>query len=335
MSSFHSDGPSNTWGRIVVGGGLGCLLVLLLLGMAVSVGGVKFAQCCQDKMGAERKIVLGPIEAVVDKLGENNMEGAYKAMSEGYRKRASLEEFRTHAQSHGDVVRGGRVELFNMRTPPGDRGRVYIVVRIYEPKTNTEKGLATFVVKKTGEKNAQGKPVYGVEEFFAGAPRALAIQEAVEQVVQLHIERLGRGEVEAAYAQVSDAFTGGSRDAEAFARFVDSQGELLRGGEVVVQELRPVDGTHRTVEISVKLRDPEKDLWKGEAVFKLTLEGRAWKITSIRTQSALPQPGLELPPSLPDTPSPETGPSGGDLPPSDLPPSGSPPVDSPKPSANP
>lgn len=272
-------GSGRRWWMIILGAGGGCLALVLIGGLLMTFGTCTLGKGCCDDIESGMKSRMAPVQVMLDKLGSDDVKGAYEGLGESFKEANTFEAFEGFIEGEGDLFRGGQAEFVRTKHARGT-GRFYLTVQIKAAETRTVKGYATFLMSRTGQQDAQGAPLYVINEVHVGVPSALMEKDTILLVLQSFVDQLGRGDFEAAHRHFAD---GNGMDRATFRTFVKSQGELLMGGRVEVLDLQ---GKGPSLEALVEIRSPLDEV-KGQAAFGMARDKAGqWRIISVRTVQA-------------------------------------------------
>lgn len=295
-SDFIDDAPRSHWGRNLLLGGLGCLLLLLAVGGVLTYGTCRTGKQCFDAAEEKLEAELAPVNAMLSALEKNQDQTAYDALGDSYREANSFESFQAMVNAQGDLLRGGQPRLVGSRsTGRARREGYFLIVQIFDG--DTDKGVVTFQMTRPSR---DASPV--IDDILIGMPAARLEQEAISRMLQRHVDHLGRGQFTEAWSDLGGADGDAPMDQAAFETFIKANGDLFLGGRVEVIEL---DGKDRDAVALVRVLAPDASV-KGQVRYQLQRhrDGQ-WRILAMSTVEGDdpagddPQEGLEAPQTPP------------------------------------
>ena len=281
-SDFIDDSSSTPWGKIILGAGGGCLALVLVVGALSTWGTCTATKGCCNRLEEAHRATVQPIQEFLDAVGEGDTHRAYLNLSDQYRDAHSEEELSELIEQSGDLFRGGEAMFVGARAVRRGNGiRLFVSVQVKDPQKRRSKGVATFLMRETGKRSDSGHPLRVIEGIWVGTPPELQEEDAIRAVVQTHLNRLGSGDISGA-RQLLDPKFAGQMDEEAFATFVDSQGELFaEGGQATIKDLESDGKEAKAIVEIVDLRNLRP---RGVVVYQMRRAAMQWRIAEIRTE---------------------------------------------------
>jgi hypothetical protein len=226
--------PGRSWGKIAVGVGGGCLVVVALVALLLTYGTCKTTEGCCDSIEATGRRLTAPAQAFVDRVGAGDVDGAYDAMSPEYRQRTSRAELAKFIADSGGLFKGGEVKFVRVGHRKIGEPRYVVSVQIVDSATRTQKGLATFVYRETDA------DTFVIDGVLVGDGATEFARGDVELMLRDHAALLWRRDFTGAY-RLHDAGYATSDDVGAYRDYIESEGSAFFEGSFEVAEVE-VDG---------------------------------------------------------------------------------------------
>lgn len=285
-----SGGGSSTTKKVFVGLGIGCGVVLIILGILFAAGAFKAVTCCNQVKGIAQTSMAAENFAnqFADEIWTGKLDEAYGQTSTSFQSSMDAEAFKAAVEAHRDRMKSNQPRMFNMQLeqsgaekPSLDelaKGTWMMSYQFAGPQDETML-LLNFRVAQAPEGSTTAFEVADVK--FDERPRNLPSEPPAAEVLEVH-DMLQRGQYELAYARLGDGFRT-STDRDAWRKFLDDAGAPLTSSTLEIREVSYNDAnTQATVMAHAKTTDGRSTLIQFELQpMQQQMPGFGWRIVSI------------------------------------------------------
>ncbi|QDG49747.1 hypothetical protein FIV42_03045 [Persicimonas caeni] len=217
--------------------GIGCGVIVLIIGGLLAVGTWKTASCCGDLYDQARlSVEAGKFSTEFgNDLAQGEVEAARAKMTDALRAEVSADDLQsTLSQYERFLVAGpGRLSNVSVEKKDMDQPTRWKMTLDFAPPAGTEKLVAMLEIISRGEDEAQ---TFLVDELkFETRTRDISSEPPAVEVLDFHRQLRG-GNFENAYRHMSSGFTQ-QNNVDAFRSFVREQKEVFRTGDVDIQSI--------------------------------------------------------------------------------------------------
>jgi hypothetical protein len=225
--SSSSGGSRKVW-KIL---GIGCAVVVLVVGLALAFGAWKTVSCCGDVIDVAR-LTVGATEFATETANElkaGEAESVHAKMSDALAGRISVEAIRIQRREYARFFENANPRISNVSAQ--NAGTWDITVE-FAPPTAQQKLVILMGIQNLAAEGAEN-PDFVLDSLqFEQRERDLEAEPAARVVLDFH-RALRVGNDEGAYESVKTSF----EDMSAFRAFLDDQKPVFRRGEVRVQSV--------------------------------------------------------------------------------------------------
>ena len=288
--SDMTNGGGSGGGRkkVWIGLGIGCGLVLLVIGILFAAGAFKAVTCCSEvKDLAQNSVVVRDAgQAFADDVHAGNIDAAYARTSADFQSKMTRDQFKQAVEAHRAPMNASSPRLFDMQLKTENpekieglsKGTWKLTYQFAGPK-DEKMLLLTFAVKSVGE-GADLK--YVIEDVaFDERLRDLESEPPAAEVLEFH-KLLQKKNAAMAYARLAPGFQQ-QTDYEAFQRFLEDTGDILTNSRIEVREVAYNEtNTQATVMAHAKTVSGKDAIIQYELVpLQPEMPGFGWRIVSI------------------------------------------------------
>jgi hypothetical protein len=278
-----SGGGNNVWKYL----GIGCGVVLLIVGIAFAFGAWKTASCCGDAMDAAKHTMKAQETATqfANKLSSGDAKGAYALTSEAYKSSVSLDEFQKTLSTHSDMLRAStpRPSGVQSQQPSQSDGQDikaddWTMTYEFSGSQSASKLVMTLNVTREGE--GEDAKFFVNDMRFDERRRVLSAEPPAETVLSFH-RYVQRGNYSSAYNLMAPEYST-KTDRSTFDEFVGAEYDTLYYGGA--PEITAVDyGNGRAVVIAETVGE-QGIQWRIEYELTRGLGPNGWVISAIAPQ---------------------------------------------------
>ncbi len=286
-SDMVNGGGSSTTKKVFVGLGIGCGLVLILLGLMLSAGAFKAVTCCNDV----KKIADSSVGAqqfageFATELAEGKHDEAYARTSSAFQSAMSKDAFTGAVEAHREQMKASKPRLqgMDLQQSGGDKpsmeqlakGSWLMSFQFAGPQDSTML-LLNFRVASAPEGAERAFEIDDVT--FDERPRNLSYEPPAEEVLKVH-DLIQRSQYEAAYNRLGDQFRS-TADNAAWRAFLKDAGEVLTASDLQIREVAYNDAnTQATVMAHAKSTSGKDAIVQFE--LQSQMPGLGWRIVTI------------------------------------------------------
>jgi len=231
-SDFVADQGSGNKNKMWKVLGVGCLLILLLLGGLFAAGAFKMVSCCSTISDVAKLSMAGQEfgQGWVELLASRDYEEAYGKLSAEYRSRTTLEVFRARAEEHRERMEGAvpRLRDINVVSQQDDGWRWRQQFQFADSRSE-QMLIVMFDVIHEDETFWVESVDYDIRE------RLLSTEPPARTVLDFH-QLIQEGSYEIAFGRFSDGFKQ-ETDQAAFRKFLDAEGSVLKSSRIEIKEV--------------------------------------------------------------------------------------------------
>ncbi|MGM0555425.1 MAG: hypothetical protein ACQEVA_03505 [Myxococcota bacterium] len=278
-----SGGGNNVWKYL----GIGCGVVLLIVGIAFAFGAWKTASCCGDAMDAAKQTMKAQQASAqfADKVSAGDTQEAYALTSEAYQNSVSLDEFQKTLSAHAELLRSSPPRPSGVQAQQSDqsdgqnlKANDWTMKYEFSGPQSSKKLVMTLNVMREGEgEDAQ----FFVDDMrFDERRRVLSAEPPAEAVTSFH-RHVRRGNYGSAYDLMGPEYST-ETDRATFEEFVGGEYESAYHGDE--PEIRAVDyGNGRAVVIAETVGE-QGATWRIEYELKRGIGPSGWVVSAIAPQ---------------------------------------------------
>lgn len=236
-SDFVADdggGSGKSWLKWL---GIGCGVIVLIIGGLLAVGTWKTASCCGQLYDeARRSVEANQLSlALGSDLAQGNIEAARAKMTDELKATISAEDLQNTLSEHQSFLSAGPGRLSNMSVEKNDLDEPmrWKMTLDFAPPAGNEKLVAMIEVISRGEGEEATFMVDSLQ--FETRTRDIASEPPAVEVLDFHRQLRG-GNFESAYRHMSSEFTQ-KNNIDVFRSFVREQEEVFRTGTIEIQSV--------------------------------------------------------------------------------------------------
>lgn len=276
-SDFVPEGPkggSNIWKLL----GIGCLIVVLILGLALAFGAWKTVSCCNtmgDMIGRSTGAVKFAVQ-LGEELKVEDFDAAHARFSPALASKISTDDLVSERKEYARFFDSAEPRAAGMSALSENVERPRWEVRVELSNQTDRQKLLLLVEVDDLTPDHSDEPVFQVSALrFEQRDRDLAAEPPGIAVVGFH-QDLRRGNDEEAFERLDQSFG----DISAFRAFLKEQQPIFRSGAPEVLALDYSDERHARVQVLLSTRDDES--LRVDYMVRSSGAGiRAFKITAI------------------------------------------------------
>lgn len=287
------SGGSSTTKKVFVGLGIGCGVLLIIIGILFAAGAFKAVSCCNefgDVMDSSTMVKDFSAD-FAQEIWEGKLDEAYARTSSSYQEKITLEQFKAAIEVHRKRIEANQPRLFNMNLenhgeelPSLEAMANGAWLMSYQFAGPQDETMLLLIFRAVPTQTEDGTKGYEVDEVnFDERERSLDHEPPASEVLRVH-EIIKRGQYELAFSRFGNEFKQSS-DRAAFREFMKSTsvGDALKSTEML--EIKHVDYNEANTQATVMTLAQNS---KGENVilqFELTsppqMPGVGWRIVTI------------------------------------------------------
>lgn len=307
-SDMQGEGGSSRSKKVFIGLGIGCGVVLLIIGILFAAGAFKAVSCCNQVKGIAEKSMGAEQFAnqFAQDIWEGNLDQAYATTSDEFQQEVSREAFGSAVEAHRDRMAANAPRMFNMQLEQEGaqqpsleqlaQGTWLMSYQFAGPSDETML-LLNFRVKSAPADD--GEKFVAADVAFDERPRNLEIEPPASEVLKVH-DMIQRGQYELAYARLGDAFRS-STDRDTWRQFLDDAGPILTQSDLEIREVAyGQNNAQATIMAHARTSGGKSGIVQFELVpMQSDLPGFGWRIVTIAPMVAETQadgPDEPLPP---------------------------------------
>lgn len=277
-----SGGGSSGTKKVLMVGGIGCGVLLLIIGVLFAAGAFKAVSCCNQVSDFAQKSA-GAQEYALEfgrALHEKDFESAYKMTSDSYRSANSLEMFTAAFDPYAAHLQGAP-RVFNTRAggvdgpaeSVDDLTKGWVIALQFARPEGSEQLLVELDVAPQGEAQFT---IQGVRA--ESRARSLSSEPPAKEVLEVH-DDLAAGRYEMAYGRMAPPFKQ-ETDMAAFKGFLDDSNGVMISNDVeitsveygspqaatVMATVTAKDGRRAIVQYELSTPIPNMPVWKVMAI---------------------------------------------------------------------
>ncbi|MFP4597006.1 MAG: hypothetical protein ACOC9J_02680 [Persicimonas sp.] len=222
-------GKTNIWKWL----GIGCGVIVLIVGLAMAFGAWKTVSCCTEFASSGQEATAFSLTFAED-LANSEVEQARSKMSPSLASRISTEELATKLDEHAELLSNSMPRMTNVSLNQRDDEEMRWEVTVeFSPATSDEKLVVITDVLGQGEGEEREFSIDALT--FDRRARNLRSEPPAEAVLSLH-RQLAGGNFEEAYKSMGREFTE-QNNLSAFRDYIRAQPPVFRSGDVQVREV--------------------------------------------------------------------------------------------------
>lgn len=274
-----SGGGNNVWKYL----GIGCGVVLLIIGIAFAFGAWKTASCCGDVVDAGKYTAAASQTATqfAANVSSGKVDEAYSQTSESFQERVTKEQFRKRLAQHARFLQASAPRQSGMETDTGQdpqntelKPSEWTISFEFAGPDSTEKLAMTLGVVRKGEGDDAEIAVDSMR--FDVRERVLAAEPPAQTVTDFH-RKVQRGSYDLAYKLMASEYST-KNDRSAFDGFLDENQSAFLGSTPTIKSVDYGSG-RATVVAETSSQKGEK--WRISYELTRGFSTTGWSITSI------------------------------------------------------
>ncbi|QED26500.1 hypothetical protein FRD01_04405 [Microvenator marinus] len=212
--------------------GVGCLLILLIIGGFFAAGTFKMVSCCSDISDAAKSTMAGQEfgKAWVSEVAGGNIDSAFSQTTPSFQEGMSKESFASKVKEHESWLANNvaRVRDTNVLSQ-GDAGWKWRIFYQFSKPGSEQMLVLILDVVQVEEKFLVDAVDFDVRE------RLMSAEPPAQAVLDFH-DLIQGAEYEVAFGRLSDGFKS-STNQDAFRKFLDAEGAVLKGSTLEIKDV--------------------------------------------------------------------------------------------------
>ena len=287
-SDMTGGGAGGGRKKLWIGLGIGCGVVLLVIGILFAAGAFQAVTCCSEvKNLAESSVVVRDFgQSFADAVHAGNVDAAYEKTSPEFQAGMTPEQFAQAVEAHREAMQANAPRLFDMQLQSKNsqsikdisKGKWRLSYQFAKP-SDEKMLLLSFLVVAVGEGADQKFVIDDVR--FDESLRDLEREPPAQEVLEIH-EMLQRGNSQMAYVRLAPGFQE-ETDHEAFQQFLRDTGDVLTHSKLEIREVAYNDSnTQATVMAHARTLGGKDAIVQFELVpLQSEMPGFGWRVVSI------------------------------------------------------
>lgn len=284
--SDMSGGGSSGKKKVLVGLGVGCGLVLVVIGILFAAGAFKAVSCCSQFQGAYNDSVEAQAfgESFATHIASGDVEKAYALTSPSFQSTMSEEAFTTAVEAHRDRIDGNRPRLHHINLEGEDAQNLDDIGKgtwrlQYQFASAADTTMLLLILGAVPQGEGEDRSFVATEVAFEERPRNLSMEAPAVEVQKIH-QHLQNSQYERAYGRLGVGFQQ-STSADAWKQFLNDAGPALTSSTLEVREVT-YEGDQATVMTHARTADGKSTLIQWElSQLAAGQPGFGWRVIAI------------------------------------------------------